>query len=339
MINNESKIVKFGGNYYLNLDDGFMVINSFLDNFLPKKINIEAYISDIQLINGDKIANNSNVRLDFITDYYGSKKPIISYSINGGEIKSLTDYHLMLSNLSSGNYIIKAYSNNGVENVIVGEFSFTVRNPWFLTWWMFVVYIAVLVGISFLYYRWNKLRFKQKLRLKEEELKHHNEIIQLEMQASNKLKMQEFEKASLKNEVKLKANEVAGKSLYLAKQTELIEKIQHILDTENSVNQLKSKISSAIKTNKITKNEWKSFEDNLLKSNEDFVKLLTTRFPSLTPKDIKLCIYLKMNLSSKEIAPMMNISFRGVELHRYRLRKKIGVPSEENLILFMNNLK
>ena len=52
-------------------------------------------------------------------------------------------------------------------------------------------------------------------------------------------------------------------------------------------------------------------------------------------KDIKLCVYLKMNLSSKEIAPMMNISFRGVELHRYRLRKKLNLIQDENLSKFL----
>jgi AraC family chitin signaling transcriptional activator len=62
---------------------------------------------------------------------------------------------------------------------------------------------------------------------------------------------------------------------------------------------------------------------------------LSKRYSNLTPKDIKLCIYLKMNLSSKEIAPMLNISFRGVELHRYRLRKKLQLSQEENLTKFL----
>lgn len=339
LINNETKAFSCDGQYYLNLDDGFMLIKSFDEEFTPQKITIEAYLSDYQFFSGNKIANNSSITLDFVPEYFGSKKPIINYSINDGEIMSLTNYQLVMNNLGSGTYKIRAFSYNGKENLFVNEFLFTVRNPWFLAWWMFLVYSSVLIVISFLYYRWNKLRFNQKLKLKEEELKHHNEIMQLEMQAENQLKMQEFEKQTLRNEVKVKSNEVAGKSLYLAKQTELIERIQNILDSENSVTTLKSKISSAIKAVKINKNEWKSFEDNLLKSNEDFVKILTSKYSSLTPKDIKLCIYLKMNLSSKEIAPMMNISFRGVELHRYRLRKKLKVNTEENLVLFMNNLK
>lgn len=192
--------------------------------------------------------------------------------------------------------------------------------------------------IFYIYYKWNKIKYNQRLELKEEELRHKNEIVRLEIEAQNKIKLQEYEKHLLENQVQMKANELAGKSLSIVKQTELIDSIQKILEAENSVNTLKSKINKAIKINSINKNEWKSFENNLLKSNEEFVKTLTHTYQNLTSKDIRLCIYLKMNLSSKEIAPLMNISYRGVELHRYRLRKKLNLDSSENLNLFMNNI-
>jgi len=52
---------------------------------------------------------------------------------------------------------------------------------------------------------------------------------------------------------------------------------------------------------------------------------------------LKLCAYVRMNLSSKEIAQLMNISIRGVEIGRYRLRKKLGLPTEMNLFEFLLN--
>jgi FixJ family two-component response regulator len=119
----------------------------------------------------------------------------------------------------------------------------------------------------------------------------------------------------------------------------MIDKIQNILDSEKNISAIKSQINKVIKINSLNKNEWKSFENNLIKSNEDFVAVITSKFQNLTAKDIKLCIYLKMNLSSKEIAPLMNISYRGVELHRYRLRKKLSLEQFVNLNLFMNSLK
>jgi FixJ family two-component response regulator len=98
---------------------------------------------------------------------------------------------------------------------------------------------------------------------------------------------------------------------------------------------LKNEIKKAIKINAINKHEWEAFETNLNQIHNEFIVKLSNNYPNLTSKDIKLCVYLKMNLTSKEIAPMMNISFRGVELHRYRLRKKLNLIQDENLSKFL----
>lgn len=66
-----------------------------------------------------------------------------------------------------------------------------------------------------------------------------------------------------------------------------------------------------------------------------FVKEKAGVIPALTSKDLGICAYLKMNLSSKEMASLMNVSLRGVEASRYRLRKKLGLDSEVNLTEFI----
>jgi len=81
--------------------------------------------------------------------------------------------------------------------------------------------------------------------------------------------------------------------------------------------------------------DWKRFEVNFKELHEDFFERLLKEYPILTPKDLKLCAYLKMNLSTKEIAPLMAITIRGVEIHRYRLRKKLQIDSSKNLSNFL----
>jgi DNA-binding NarL/FixJ family response regulator len=201
-----------------------------------------------------------------------------------------------------------------------------------------MIYIVLIVIVFYLYYRWTKIRYTEKLKRIEEEINHLNQIEQIKTETINKLKMQEYEKHILEIQVQTKASEVAGKSLSIAKQSEMIESIETILNSENDSTQLKSKIKKAIKSNSINKNEWQNFEKNLMKSHEDFVHKLTQTYSHLTSKDIKLCIFLRMNLASKEIAPLMNISYRGVELHRYRLRKKLNISKDENLSNFMINI-
>ena len=81
--------------------------------------------------------------------------------------------------------------------------------------------------------------------------------------------------------------------------------------------------------------DWNSFAKNFDLIHNDFLKRMKQKHPNLTPKDLKLCAYLKMNLSTKELAPLLNISVRGVEISRYRLRKKLGIPNDYNLNDYM----
>lgn len=338
IINQETRIFKFNEQYLVNLDDGFLQFESNKNNFINQKVEIEAYFDGKILDDEAKIPNNQSLTLHFVSDYFGNKKSTLFYKLNNQELVPLTDGKLILNNLSSGNNSIEVYFTNGYEYVKTNEFSFTVLKPWYLSIWMIILYFAIVGGILFLYYRWNKVRYQEKIKLKEEELKHHRQIMELEMEAENKLKLQDYEKHILEMQVQSKASEVAGKSLSIAKQSEMIESIQRILEEEKNINTVKTKIKKAIKSNAINQREWENFEKNLIQSHEEFVQKLTNTYPELTSKDIKLSIYLRMNLSSKEIAPLMNISYRGVELHRYRLRKKIKLNQEESLSRFMINL-
>lgn len=326
------------GKLLINLDDGFIAFDSAKEKEMKQRITIEAYYMDSLIDDDTDIKYNQSVEVNVIAEYFGYNRPDLMYSLNDGNLQPVKNGSIILNNLSSGSQNIKIYMNDGRNNVEVAKYKFYVLRPWYFSVWMILVYVIVISGSFFLYYRWNKVRYIQKLQLHEEELKHKKELLELEAEAELKMRQQEFEKHSLEMEVQNKASEVAGKSLSIAKHSEMIESIQEVLNTENNEGQLKAKIRQIIKSNTISKNEWQSFEKNLFKSHEEFVNRLSKKYPALTSKDIKLSIYLKMNLSSKEIAPLMNISFRGVELHRYRLRKKLNISQEESLSKFMINL-
>lgn len=333
------KVNKTGNHLLMNLDDGFI---SFEINKKKKKIEgvyAEAFYQG-NLVHDDlKIKYNQPIEINVITKFYGYSRPDLFYKLNDSKhFVPIKNGQLILNNLSSGNQDLEFFYNDGRNYVKIATYEFYVAKPWYFSIWMILVYVLVISGSFFLYYRWNKIRYIEKIKLNEEELKHQKEILELELKAENKLKLQEYEKHILEIEIQNKAYEVAGKSLSIAKQSEMIDSIQQILETETEVSNIKSKIKKSIKINALNKNEWESFEHNLMQSNEDFVHKLSNKYPILTSKDIKLCIYLKMNLSSKEIAPLMNISFRGVELHRYRLRKKLELLPDESLSKFMINV-
>lgn len=98
-----------------------------------------------------------------------------------------------------------------------------------------------------------------------------------------------------------------------------------------------NKMQDDIKHNIEHDNNWKRFAENFDLVYENYLMRLSERFPNLTISDKKLCAYLKMDLSSKDIAPLLNMSFRSVEMSRYRLRKKMVLDRDINLSEFLQN--
>ena len=88
---------------------------------------------------------------------------------------------------------------------------------------------------------------------------------------------------------------------------------------------------SKIHSNLNTSDDWKLFEEAFKNTDKGFIKKLKSEHTNLTSNDLRLCTYLRLNLSSKEIAPLLNISIRSVEVKRYRLRKKMNLPHEASL--------
>jgi len=99
-----------------------------------------------------------------------------------------------------------------------------------------------------------------------------------------------------------------------------------------------NEIISIIKSDLRLDEDWNKFSLHFDKVHQDFIKKLKIKFPELSTKDHKLCAFLKMNLSTKEISPLLNISIRGVEISRYRLRKKLELERSVDLNIFLNEI-
>ena len=103
----------------------------------------------------------------------------------------------------------------------------------------------------------------------------------------------------------------------------------------NRTGALLAKIRKDIHQNIAHDDDWQKFEKNFDVVYEDFLKRLGEKFPSLTVADKKMCAYLKMDLSSKDMAPLLNMTVRSVEMTRYRLRKKLELGRSESLTDFL----
>ena len=148
----------------------------------------------------------------------------------------------------------------------------------------------------------------------------------------------------LESEINFKNSELASSAMHLVKKGELITKLKseilHVvkqIDNPQAIAELKKMIKTLNEDENMDE-EWENFTMHFDKVHSDFVVTLKEKFPTITGNELKLCAYLRMNLSTKEIAQLLNISVRGVEISRYRLRKKLQISSDTNLFDFLINI-
>ena len=120
----------------------------------------------------------------------------------------------------------------------------------------------------------------------------------------------------------------------MIKKDELLAIIKDDLkkSTENLDNKNLKSVITTISKNIDKDDTWNTFKESFDNVDKDFLKRIKALHPSLTPSDLKFCAYLRLNLSSKEIAPMLNISIRSIEIKRYRLRKKMNLLHDDGLV-------
>ncbi|MCC5930340.1 MAG: regulator [Cyclobacteriaceae bacterium] len=247
------------------------------------------------------------------------------------------------TNLREGEYTLHVQSKN-LHGAVSPEatYRFRVLPPWYRSRVAFAFYFACFIMAGFMAYRIVDKRFEKKAtQIKSASKK----VIE---QKESELKMSQAELEKLKSE-KLEV-EIAGKNKELATATmHLINKnsfIDHMKGHLNTIvrksknQEVKNEIQKLVKN--IEKNiaedrDWEQFEIHFDQVHGDFMNRFKKYHPGLSPQEIKLSAYLRMNLSSKEIAFLMNISPRGVEIARYRLRKKLKLDRAENLQEFILN--
>lgn len=249
------------------------------------------------------------------------------------------------TNLPAGNYTfeVKVRNNLGNESPITG-YSFRVIPPWYKSNWAYLLYFLIAFACFFALYRWQHFQFLKRKKLYEEEQKKRLYILELER---NKM---ENELISLSNEkleadISFKNSELASSAMHLVKKTELITKLKNELsqlmkklNNEQANAELKKVIKELNEDEHIDK-DWEKFTVHFDKVHSDFIVKLKEKHPNITGNEVKLSAYLRMNLSTKEIAQLMNISVRGVEISRYRLRKKLGLATEVSLFDYLMSIE
>ena len=333
-------------NYLIGTTDGYYILNLNELSFKNQDIAIseittnklsERYINHSMAVKGSFAYDENNITVYYtVPEYNKYINAEFQYLLQGFQ-EDWSEWNaknsVSFKNLPSGNYTFKVrakFANSVLEDVAI--YSFTVKKPWWLTHLALFVYLILVIIMARLIHKAYKLYYqKQEEKLIEE----NNRLLEIK-ELENEQELMRIRNEQLSQDVDNKNRELAVSTMSLNSKNELLAFIKADLNknSDDGNRSIKSVIST-INKNITEGDSWSVFKEAFDNADKDFLKKIKVAHPSLTPNDLRLCAYLRLNLSSKEVAPLLNISVRSVEIKRYRLRKKMELTHEQGLVEYI----
>lgn len=271
------------------------------------------------------------------------------YRLNKGAWSDYTSVRTKeYSNLFEGDYTfeVKVIYQDGTTSS--DELSFRILPPWYRSVAAYICYFILALLALWYLYRWDDIRVKRKKEQavveKDKKMHEMEEAFEAEKDRREKQIMQ-LEKEKLEYDLQHKSQEMANLMINFVRKNEMLTEIKsEIFKVASSLKgegaregkQLLLVINGKIDSNIQSDEVLKRIEEQFDLIHNNFMKRLYAKHPSLSNNERMMCAYLKMNLSTKEIAPLLNISVRGVETIRYRLRKKFDLEREDSITDYLN---
>jgi len=252
------------------------------------------------------------------------------------------------SNLPDGRYTFRVKARNmiGAES-LSDNVEFVIEHPWYKSPAAYLGYIIALLSLVLFLVRFVNWRIelsKRRERINSQRIYEAKEQEYIRQALEAEKEIIKIRNEKLKAEMIQRDKELANEAINLVRKNEFLLSLKEELSilksickdnaTESRIRDLYSRIKREVDSN----NEMEVFAKAFDEVHEEFLNRLKARYPALTPTELRLCAFLKMNITTKEIAPIMNISVRGVEICRYRVRKKMGISRETNLTTHILNL-
>jgi len=335
---NISKIDK--SNYVIGTNNGYITLDLDKYKLLPPKVNIskiESYelnqnpipVNKEEFIQFESSFNNLRFHTN-VSNYQKFQPITFEYLLEGYlpewvSVKELP--FIEFNNLKPGDYEFKVKAKIGdLYSSNTESISFTVERPWYFSNFMIANYFLVFAIIFFFFNRSYEKYYNEKEQKIIKTNQNKLELIEIE----KKQALMALENNKLQDDIESKNRELAISTMSMIKKNQFLSKIKSDLKKSSSSDQI-FPVIKMIDRNLNNKDDWKFFEEAFNNADKDFLKKVKSTHPSLTNNDLRLCAYLRLNLSSKDIAPLLNISLSSVEIKRYRLRKKMQLTHNEGL--------
>ncbi len=333
--------------YLIGNVHGYTIVD--LDKF-EHEVNTTVFCTGYS-IDGEKkqkLIDNENFSYDsFRKIQFEFKTPNYNFLLNHHIQYQLEGYHegwqnlgkdhqIVFENLAPGDYIFHYSSTIKNEPETKKQIAFSIATPFYKSALAILCYLILFLSILYWIYKTNKRKYL----LKEQKLiEENNKKIAYEKLQQEKLKIQ-IRNEKLNADIKSKEKELAISTMLLLKRNNFLSDIKNKLsdwkaaNAKDNVKDMVKSIDDYLGSN----DDWELFEKAFRNVDKEFFKKLKSLFPQLTSNDLKVCAYLRLNLTSKEIASLLNISPKSVEIKRYRLRKKINLEKGDSLTDFILNI-
>lgn len=275
--------------------------------------------------------------LDF-TDPSRNRFAYMLENFDEGWVDAGYSHSATYTTLDPGQYVfkVKASNNDGVWNEHGASLSITITPPFWKTLW-FRLGVSMAMIISVLGYTRLRLRRIESEKQKLEGLVvKRTEELRTEIEERQRV---ETEKMELK--VEHLKRELVSKSVCATQKQEIMNNLfSELKDIQKmDANEMRKRFNRLVKYFKnmfSSDQSWEEFETWFTEVHTDFFSQLRSGHPELSQREIKVCALLKLNLLSKDIANLMNIQVNTVDIYRHRIRKKIGLNTDENLNQFLD---
>ena len=234
------------------------------------------------------------------------------------------DYHLTCEVQTMGGTVLDTV-----------DYYFTRPRPFYASWWAWTLYATLLGGLAYLLVQYRTRKTAEQMRRQYEDKRLQQDMKMLEQEKVIAEQKQQLLEAQLND----KAREAASLALDAAARNQAIEGIRETLREKRrkgSISQYDmAAMLSQLGESANSDNFWEVYQNNFNLIHQNFFKRLREKYPDLTPTDLRFCALLRLNLSTKDIAQFTGLSIRGVEGARYRLRKKLHLPENANLVDYL----
>jgi len=288
----------------------------------------------------------NNLRFEVGSFSYNDELVEYRYTLTGldkGEAGWTSEAFVTYNNLSAGRYVFKVETRIGsIGQAGITTLYFEIRPAWYNSFLFRTSLLTLFVfGIIGLFLFQNR-KFETE---KNQMAQIHQAVVdqQANLVAQTEEEIMKLRNEQLQKDINFKNMELASIAMHLAHKKDFITTLETELKNIQKDKHGPAEVTASLKRiihrlqqESLLDEDWERFTHYFDELHRSFITRLKERYPNLTTNDHRLCAYLRMDLSTKEIAALTNISTRGVEGSRYRLRKKMGLSNDDNLHEIMN---